>query len=281
MEVGRQELTDELGRTARALRSGSRSNSRVHDIRKRLKHCRAILRLLRKSLGEEAYRLENAHLRDAARPLVPVRDAAVLVQALDDLCPRPMRRATFCGALRKALQQESRERQEQLHRKALLPSAHIVRDVERRMRMLPEAQLAHADPAKAVKRAYRSSRRAMTVAEEERSRDHLHEWRKQVKYFASQLKSLAPVMRKGLNKTYKKSHRLTDHLGDDHDLAMLHDKIIQHRRLGATDREVRTLLHQLAQRRAELQRKAYRSGKRLFAITAGRMEARVRHRLRR
>jgi CHAD domain-containing protein len=281
MEVGRQELTDELGRTARALRSGSRSNSRVHDIRKRLKHCRAILRLLRKSLGEEAYRRENAHLRDAARPLVPVRDAAVLVQALDDLCPRPMRRATFCGALRKVLQQESRERQEQLHRKALLPSAHIVRDVERRMRMLPEAQLAHADPAKAVKRAYRTSRRAMTVAEEERSRDHLHEWRKQVKYFASQLKSLAPVMRKGLNKTYKKSHRLTDRLGDDHDLAMLHDKIIQHRRLGATDREVRTLLHQLAQRRAELQRKAYRSGKRLFAITAGRMEARVRHRLRR
>ena len=147
--------------------------------------------------------------------------------------------------------------------------------------MLPEAQLAHADPAKAVKRAYRTSRRAMTVAEEQRSRDHLHEWRKQVKYFASELKALAPVTRKGLGKTYKKSHRLTDCLGEDHDLALLHDKIVQHRRLGAGDAEVGALLQQLAQRRAQLQRKAYRGGRRLFAATARRMEARVRDQLRR
>jgi CHAD domain-containing protein len=281
MEVVRQELTEELDRTARALRSGSRSDSRVHDIRKRLKHCRAILRLLRKSLGEEAYRRENAQLRDAARPLVAARDAAALVQALDDLCPRSSGRTPFCSAIRKALLRESRERRQQLHRKALLSSAHAVNGVERRMRMLPETQLARADPAKAVKRAYRTSRRAMTVAEEQRSRDHLHEWRKQVKYFASQLKSLSPGMGKGLGKTYKKSHRLADCLGDDHDLAMLHDKIIQHRRLGATDAEVRVLLHRLAQRRTQLQRTAYRRGRRLFAATAGRMEARVRHRLHR
>jgi CHAD domain-containing protein len=121
----------------------------------------------------------------------------------------------------------------------------------------------------------------MTVADEQRSREHLHEWRKQVKYFASQLKSLSSVMRKGLGKTYKRSHRLTDCLGDDHDLAMLHDKIIQHRWLSAKDAEVRELLHQLAQRRAKLQRKAYRGGRRLFAATARRMEARLRHRLRR
>src|SRR3981081_2944434 len=115
MEVVRQELTEQLGRTARALRSGSRSDSRVHDIRKRLKHCRAILRLLRKSLGKEAYRRENAQLRDAARPLVAVRDAAVLVHAFEDLCARSSGRTTFCSAIRKALLQESLERHEQLH----------------------------------------------------------------------------------------------------------------------------------------------------------------------
>jgi CHAD domain-containing protein len=281
MEVVRQELTEELGRTARALRSGSRSDSRVHDIRKRLKQCRAILRLLRKSLGKEAYRRENAQLRDAARPLVAVRDAAVLLQVLDGLCPRSSGGTAFCSAIRKALLRESREAHQRLNRKALLSSAHAVNGVERRMRMLPEAQLARADPAKAVKRAYRTSRRAMTVAAAQPSRDHLHEWRKQVKYFAGQLKSLSPVMGKGPGKTYKESHRLTGCLGDDHDLAILHDKIIQHRRLGATDAEVRALLHQLAQRRARLQRKAYRRGRQLFDATAGRMEAHVRHRLHR
>jgi CHAD domain-containing protein len=117
----------------------------------------------------------------------------------------------------------------------------------------------------------------MTVAEQQRSRDRLHEWRKQVKYFASQLKFLAPLMHKHLRKTCKRSIRLADCLGDDHDLALLHDKIIQHGRSGGA--AVDALVHRLAQRRAKLQRKAYRWGRRLFDATARRLEARVRRRL--
>jgi CHAD domain-containing protein len=284
VDVVRQELAEDLGRTVRALRSGNRSDPRIHDVRKRLKHCRALLRLLRGSLGQDAYRRENVRLRDAARPLTSVRDAAVLVQALDGLCPQPRQGTTFCGSIRAALRRESRERREQLHRKALLSSAQLVSGVAQRMRTLPLEQLIRADAAKAaakaVKRAYRTSRRAMTTAERQRSRDSLHEWRKQVKYLADQLKSLLPLMHKGLGKTYKKSTRLADCLGDDHDLALLHDKIIQHRKLGgAVDAQVNALLRQLARRRAKLQRNAYRRGKRLFAISPRRLEARVRDRL--
>jgi len=276
MDVVRQALAEELGRAVRALRRGNRSDRCIHDIRARLKHCRALLRLLRKSLGEDAYHRENARLRDAARPLVGVRDAAVLVQALDGL-----RRRSGGGkiyrSIRSALRQECRERRGQLHRKTLLSSAQLVGGVARYMRMLPPSQPAAADLAKAVKRAYRTCRRAMTAAEQQRSRDRLHEWRKQVKYFASQLKSLAPLMHRRLGKTYKKSIRLADCLGDDHDLALLHDKIIQHGRPGGA--AVDALVHRLAQRRAKLQRKAYRRGRELFDATARRLEARVRHRL--
>jgi CHAD domain-containing protein len=280
VDVVRQELAADLGRTVRALRSGNRSDPRIHDVRKRLKHCRALLRLLRRSLGQDAYRRENVRLRDAARPLTSVRDAAVLVEALDGLCPQPRQGTTFCGSIRAALRRESRERRAQLHRKALLSSAQLVSGVAQRMRTLPPAQLIRSDAAKAVKRAYRTSRRAMTTAERHRSRDSLHEWRKQVKYFADQLKSLLPLMHKGLGKTYKKSTRLADCLGDDHDLALLHDKIIQHRKLGgAVDAQVNALLRQLARRRAKLQLKAYRRGKRLFVISPRRLEARVRDRL--
>jgi CHAD domain-containing protein len=278
MDVVRQELAEELGRAVRALRYGSRSDRRIHDIRTRLKHCRALLRLLRESLGEDAYHRENARLRDAARPLVAVRDAAVLVQALDRLCPRSSGGMTICGSIRTALRRECRERHEQLHREALLSSAQLVDGVAQRMHMLPPSRLVRADLAKAVKRAYRTSRRAMTVAEQERSRDRLHEWRKQVKYFASQLKFLSPLMHKGLGNIYQKTLRLADCLGDDHDLALLHDKIIQHRRSGGA--AVDALVDRLEQRRAKLQRKAYRRGRRLFDATARRLEARVRRRLR-
>jgi hypothetical protein len=62
---------------------------------------------------------------------------------------------------------------------------------------------------------------------------------------------------------------------------LLHDKIIQHRNpRSAVDEQVNALLHRLARRRAKLQHKAYRLGKRLFSIGARRLEARVRRRLR-
>ena len=59
MDVVCRELADELGRAVRALRDGNRSDRCIHDIRARLKQCRALLRLLRKSLGEDAYHREN------------------------------------------------------------------------------------------------------------------------------------------------------------------------------------------------------------------------------
>ena len=279
MDLLRAQLTKNLDRVSRSLTRGSRSDRHIHEMRRQLKHCRALLRLLRKSLGEDAYRRENARLRDAGRPLAAVRDAAVLVRALEGLCPRSSSAAMYCRHLRAALRLESRERNDQLHRKVLLSSAHAIRGVALRIRAPPKELVTGADLAKAVKRAYRAGRRAMTEAAEQDTRARLHEWRKQVKYFADELKSLSPMMRKAMGKTRKNSHRLADYLGDDHDLALLHDKIIEYRR--STGALVDALVRRLAQRRAELQRKAYNLGGRLFRVSTRRIEARVRRRLRR
>jgi CHAD domain-containing protein len=279
MDLLRTQLTKNLDRVSRSLTSGSRSDRHIHEIRRQLKLCRALLRLLGKSLGEDVYRRENARLRDAGRPLAAARDAAVLVRALEGLCPRSSDAATFCRHLHAALRLESRERIDQLHRNALLSSARAIRGVALRIRAPPQGLVTGADLAKAVKRAYRAGRRAMTETAEHDTRARLHEWRKQVKYFADELKSLSPVMRKSMGKTRKQSHRLADYLGDDHDLALLHDKIIEYRR--STGDSVDALVRRLAQRRAELQRKAYSLGRRLFRVSTRRLEARVRRRLRR
>jgi len=278
MDLLRTQLTKDLDRASRALRRGNRSDRHTHEIRRLLKRCRALLRLLRKSLGEDMYRRENHRLRDAGRPLAAVRDAAVLLRALDGLCPRLSGATMFCRHLRAALRLESRERNKQLNRQALLSSAQAIRGVAQRIRAPPGAQATGADLAKSVKRAYRAGRRAMAAAAEQGSRARLHEWRKQVKYFANELGYLSPVMRKGMHKTCKKSHRLADYLGDDHDLALLHDKIIEYRLPGGAS--VDALVRRLTERRAELQRKAHRHGRRLFCVSARRLEARVRRRLR-
>ena len=64
------------------------ADARIHDARKRIKRARAALRLLRDALGESVYQRENAALRDAARPLSEVRDAKILIDALDELARR-------------------------------------------------------------------------------------------------------------------------------------------------------------------------------------------------
>ncbi|HYN14009.1 MAG TPA: CHAD domain-containing protein, partial [Burkholderiales bacterium] len=61
------------------------SDESIHELRRELKRARAGLRLLRQAVGDPAYTRENAALRDAARPLAPVRDATVVLQALDRL----------------------------------------------------------------------------------------------------------------------------------------------------------------------------------------------------
>src|SRR5260221_9375162 len=60
----------------------------IHDARKRFKKVRALLRLARPGLSKKFYDRENARFRDSGRPLSEVRDAKVLVEALDSVQKR-------------------------------------------------------------------------------------------------------------------------------------------------------------------------------------------------
>src|SRR3954470_9303141 len=57
----------------------------IHEARKAFKRLRALVRLSRDALGDEVYRRENAAFRAAGRRLSGVRDAAVMVETLDDV----------------------------------------------------------------------------------------------------------------------------------------------------------------------------------------------------
>src|SRR5580698_10039159 len=86
MRNARRALVEQLDKAAAGLEDPRRSS--IHEIRKKLKRARAALRLLRDCLGEPVYRRENSRLRDAARPLTPVRDAKVLFATLHQHEPK-------------------------------------------------------------------------------------------------------------------------------------------------------------------------------------------------
>ena len=57
----------------------------IHDARLCIKKMRALLRLVRKSLGEETYQTEDKDYRDTARTLSRVRDSAALLESFTKL----------------------------------------------------------------------------------------------------------------------------------------------------------------------------------------------------
>src|SRR5438034_3026067 len=57
---------------------------RIHGARKRIKEMRALLRLVRKPLGEH-FGIENIWYRDAGRSLAIARDAAAMIESIEKL----------------------------------------------------------------------------------------------------------------------------------------------------------------------------------------------------
>lgn len=76
-----------------------------------------------------------------------------------------------------------------------------------------------------LERTYRKGRDAFAAAKRDRTTENLHEWRKQAKYFWHQLQLLEPLWPGLIGKVADQAHRLTDYLGEDHDLAVLCDTI--------------------------------------------------------
>jgi CHAD domain-containing protein len=269
MRGARRVLFDHIDRAIRTLERRSLADQPVHEARKEMKRTRAGLRLLREALGETAYRRLNQSVRDAARPLTPIRDSRVLQDALEDVVQQAGKSAQDGPLeLRQVLRHERRMSREKLSGKDLKATSTRLREVKRQLQSLPDSRLERAHTDAALSRAYKKARKGFALVNQEPSNDHLHEWRKQVKYHFQQFELVQPLRPKRIGATIKKAHQLSDHLGDDHDLALLHDKIAVHATQPQSSAETAAtdaLIKELKRLRAKLQRKSYRLGKKLYA----------------
>jgi CHAD domain-containing protein len=275
IHIAREALLVQLEKAADLMERRTRADGVVHDIRKDLKRARASLRMLRECIGVAEYRRDNAVIRDAARPLTPVRDAKVLLEAFQRLRGDGMPNGgTFAADLYKLLKDQRHEARRRLRPSELAGSVRALRDVERRASLISDRKLARAD-ADGLRRAYKSGRRALARAEREKTDECLHEWRKQTKYFANQLEIVIPMGPKRFKRSHERAKRLADHLGDDHDLALLTERIHQHakgRHAPDRDGQVAALVRFLSSHRKKLQRKAFKLGHRLYARPAKRYQ---------
>ena len=275
--IARRALLAELDSTVEQLCKPRRSDASVHNVRKELKRARAALRMMRECMGIKEYRRNNALLRDAARPLTPIRDAKVLLQTLEQLdSKRGAGRGGFLARLHKILKAERRLAHRQLRPAELTAAVRVLRGIRRRAAALPQSRLANPR-ARGLEHAFKKARAAFAVAREQGSDESLHEWRKQTKYFANQLELLLPFGSRLFEKSHEHAKQLADCLGDDHDLAILTEHIVANAKAAdapAVISDVRKLIGGVARTRKKLQRRALHLGRRLYSGTAARYRPR-------
>ncbi len=239
----------------------------VHEVRKRCKKIRGLIRLARPGF-EDIYSTENASFRNSARALSDVRDAASLLECLEALLER------YKASL-------DRERFEPMHtalaaRLRDVESAEDVRDhlseirsamkaAKKRVRHWQLDSTGFSPVAGGFEETYRRARSALRKAYDTSGEGDFHEWRKRVKYHRYHCRLLRPMWEPLLGARREELKRLSDYLGDDHDLAVLRQTLQAEQERFADLPMVTDLLALIDARQAELKAWARPLGERLFA----------------
>jgi CHAD domain-containing protein len=293
--------------------SSGTAAERVHGARKALKRLRALLRLLRTQLGATAYERDSAVLRDAGERLARARDAEVLLGTLEELCKRSPRRLGARGGVRRLRVQLQSER-DGAAELALTDGATRVAALQQLRalrRRVEDWELVEVHGIEAIEPAlatlYRKGRRRMRRAERAKrdvSGRKLHEWRKRVKDLRYAMEILrrdgdgersrkrgggksakrrakrARERARSIETIAKRADELGELLGDEHDLAVLAERVRTEARRGSDAalgaRSRKELSKAIAKRRRALRKRALRDGERLYRRPPKRFVARIR-----
>ena len=264
----RAAVREQLDDAVRRLRDdrGDDPAAAVHEARKDLKKARSLLRLARPGLPGDVYRRENGALRATGRSLSGARDADVLVKTVADLGERyagQLPEAQF-AALGAGLAAAAAEARANAGDDAAADAVATLDAVAARVGDWPLERCDHDTLVHGATRAYKRGRAALAAVEKSPSVERLHDLRKRVKdlwYHGRLLEEAWPRVVKAQSKA---AHDLADLLGDDHDLAVLAERV---ERGVATDAPIddEAVLGLIARRRAELQAEAMPIARRLYA----------------
>lgn len=196
----------------------------IHQVRKRCKKIRSVLRLARGELDRnEIYRRENDWYRDIGRRLSNLRDADAMLESFDGLVPEDHDRRQEFACIHDWLLRNRRR----LHREAADPEVALslaqeqLEQARTRIGDWPLCSQGFGVVAHGLGRYYKRGRKAMAKARRKPGDRNLHEWRKRAKDHWYHLRLLRDIWKPVLKAHVAESSGLSDLLGDDHDLAVL------------------------------------------------------------
>jgi len=233
----------------------------LYEARKAFKRQRALLRLVRTSIGERAYRQENDRLRACANRLAPARDGYVVAQSLQNHLARLADASPYQALHERWLAEADAQLDAVLNdaelRSSLRNDLDALRASAEQWRLWPRDGFALV--AADLRETYRMGRRTMKSlqAQPDSSAEAFHEWRKYVKHLWYQMTLFREL--EGLGQIIQQADDLGELLGQAHDQMVLEEKLRQQ------PEDLSALIGQVVAERRRLEQEALRLGPTLYA----------------
>lgn len=240
----------------------------IHEVRKHCKKIRGTLRLARPQF-EETYQFENVWFRDTAKGLAELRDAQALIETYDSLLDKfndQVDRRAFASVRRALTLRRNKiiEESGDLSQKLKTIRGHMQK-ASRRIAGWKLKVNEFDGIEGGLVATYRRARRAMAAAYHDPTSENFHEWRKQVKYNDYHIRLLSDLWKPFMQSLAKETDDLSDLLGDDHNLDVLHKTLLKSPKKYGKKRDIQVLLGLIDRRSAELRAEAKTIGARIFA----------------
>ncbi|WP_414898205.1 CHAD domain-containing protein [Rhodovulum sp. YEN HP10] len=243
---------------------------KVHALRKRSKKLRALIRMVRPDFP--AYARENAAIRDAARRLSALRDRDSMIEAFDRLAAAgrlsdlpvgvaPLRAHLLAGRAR----------------------AMARTDIEVDLAAFRETMVALRERARSwtlyghgfrplrrgLERTFARAKSGQRAAARSPKDAQLHDWRKRVRYHGFHTRLMRPLGPERLRRRSERIDRLSELLGEHHDLALLGAHVAASPDLPGGPELRAELGARIAARQAELAARTQKLGRKLFSQPGG------------
>lgn len=247
----------------------------VHSVRKRCKEVRGLARLVRPALGDGFRRFDRL-VRDAAAELASVRDAHAVLATFDQVRRLPHDHDDNFEVVRAG--------QDDLARSATGALRSGDRRIVRARSLLVRARRkanewdlpAGFDPlSDGLRATYRRGRTSFHSVVDDPTDEGVHEWRKSVKRLWYQVRLLEASAPSVLGPMVESLDRLGEALGDDHDLAVMIERLRADPDRYGGKQAVRDVRRHARRQQRELRARAFRLADTVYAEPPGTFVTRI------
>lgn len=250
-------------------------HEKIHLVRKKCKRIRALLRIVRSSIGE-TYKSENIFYRDLGRKLSEARDIQVFIETLNKMSAIPIN--SNISEIIQSLVNYFIEKRDAINSNQLL--FDFKEEILKSKSSVVKWEICNKGFQclnGGLKKTYRRGRIAMKDALENPSMERYHEWRKRAKYHYHHLELLVPVWVNIMKQFTEEAHRLSEMLGSDHDLGLLKERIQTDVELNIHEEVKSQMISSIEKEQQELREKIFLLGKKVYAEKPDYLVTRIEH----